>query len=98
MAEIEQRQEPAAHLRCPHCWGSMQGVGKHRWHGRVSGRVMRYAYRCDLCGHEWLADKRVESTVVVETRPVDVEERLPFIDTSAVTFLRQTKKKKAKRT
>ena len=86
MAEIEQRQEPAAHLRCPHCWGSMQGVGKHRWHGRVSGRVMRYAYRCDLCGHEWIVDKNVESTVVVETRPP------PELEIRQPTVVRQTRK------
>ena len=87
----ENQQITPDHLRCPHCWGTMRGVGSHRWHTRVSGRVMRYAYRCGLCGHEWIIDKHMESAVVVETRPP------PIVETRQPELVRPSKKV-AKRT
>ena len=73
--KTKQRDHTPEYLRCPHCWGGYQGTGTERWHARVSGRVMRYAFRCQLCGHEWTVNKNIQSVVDVETRPIELNTR-----------------------
>lgn len=59
------------HRRCPVCFGERKGTGQQYAWNRVSGRMTKLYYRCNQCGHTWVAE--VIKTTNIVSNDVEVD-------------------------
>lgn len=59
-------------MRCPLCWGGMRGCAKPNGQYPPKGRVY---LKCEKCGHDWIADLRIEVVAIDHRLPGEISTR-----------------------